>query len=238
MKIIPVILASGEGTRLGPLSRKNSAKQFLELGQGINLFQKTIMDVADSSIFLPPVIICGQNHRLEIEDSLRKINITEYEIIIEPHPKNTGPAIADATLLLQNRNAPILYTHTDHVIQNDGQDVLNGNVEYRPWGYYENLTEGVGYKIKKIVVNPKSKLSLQSHEHRAEQWTVLKGIARVTIDDQVFELAEGQSTYIPIHAKHRLENLQNEHLEIIEIQLGTYLEEDDIKRFEDIYGRS
>ena len=238
MKIIPVIFAGGEGAKLWPLSRKNSANQFSELEQGINLLQKTIMDVADPSIFLPPVIICGEKHRWEIEDSLRKINITEYELIIEPYPKNTGPAIAAATLLLQNRNAPILYIHTDHVIQNDRQEVLNSNVEYRPWGYYENLTEGVGYKIKKIVVNPKSKLSLQSHEHRAEQWTVLKGIACVTIDDQVFELAEGKSAYIPIHAKHRLENLQNEHLEIIEIQLGTYLEENDIKRFEDIYGRS
>jgi mannose-1-phosphate guanylyltransferase/mannose-6-phosphate isomerase len=437
----------------------------LELDCGRNLLQKTVLRVSERNVFATPVIICGESQRWQIEDSLRKVNITNYELIIEPYSKNTAPAIAAATLLFKYKNAPMLFLPVDHIIANeecfieeiiaslevakkfiitfgiknvtpltaygymergdkignsvlyrvahfiekpkyevakllvaknylwnsgifllhpdvflkelkeicpqliehvikavnlaeikgnvfslepnhynecedisvdccvlektkfaatlpsnlnwsdignlssfsqrqgsqnfnviegDGlllesknchihskgvftaaigvedlviistqdailvshkdkteevkevvrhleqterQNLLNGNVEYRPWGHYENLTEGSGYKIKKITVNPKSKLSLQSHEHRAEQWTVLKGIARVTVNDRVFDLTEGKSTYIPIKAQHRLENLQNHPLKIIEIQLGQCLEESDIKRFDDIYGR-
>jgi mannose-6-phosphate isomerase-like protein (cupin superfamily) len=129
------------------------------------------------------------------------------------------------------------------VIQNlectsDKQELLYGNIEYRPWGYYENLVIAVGYKIKRIVVKESSKLSLQSHKFRSEQWTVIKGRARVTVQEKVFDLDQGQSTYIPIEAKHRLENCTDKPLEIIEIQIGECLEESDIKRFEDIYGRN
>ena len=121
--------------------------------------------------------------------------------------------------------------------KNNLQELIDGNKEYRPWGYYENLIVSDGYKIKKIAVNPKGILSLQSHEFRAEQWTVIKGIATVTVNEKVFNLTKNQSTYIPIKAKHRLENQHNEILEILEIQLGEKLTEDDIHRYDDIYGR-
>ncbi|WPX96352.1 Putative mannose-1-phosphate guanylyltransferase/mannose-6-phosphate Isomerase C-terminal domain protein [Candidatus Bandiella woodruffii] len=150
-------------------------------------------------------------------------------------------------IIISTKNA-ILAVHKDkveevkkvvqHLEKNNMLSLLNSEVEYRPWGYYENLTENVGYKIKKITVNPMSKLSLQSHQYRAEQWTVINGIAQVTIDDKTFELTSGQSTYIPIGAKHRLGNMQEIPLEIIEIQLGNHLKESDITRFDDIYGRA
>lgn len=109
---------------------------------------------------------------------------------------------------------------------------------YRPWGFYTNLEDGPGYKIKRIVVNPKQKLSLQRHKNRAEHWVVIKGVAKITNGDNEFTLKSNESTFIPQGEKHRLENPQETPLIIIEVQTGSYLGEDDIERFEDVYGRS
>lgn len=117
------------------------------------------------------------------------------------------------------------------------QAVLHREV-HRPWGSYDSVDMGQRHQVKRIKVKPGAKLSLQSHAHRAEHWIVVKGVARVTRDNDVFELYENQSTYIPIGAKHRLENPGKEPLELIEVQSGDYLGEDDIVRYSDIYGRS
>ena len=109
---------------------------------------------------------------------------------------------------------------------------------YRPWGSYESLIAGDGFQVKSIVVNPGQKLSLQKHHHRAEHWIVVTGTAEVTCEDKVFTLTEDESTYIPLGHKHRLANPGVIPLELIEVQSGTYLGEDDIVRFEDVYGRS
>lgn len=109
---------------------------------------------------------------------------------------------------------------------------------YRPWGSYEGIDNGNGFQVKHITVNPGAKLSLQMHHKRAEHWIVVSGTAKVTCDDKVFLLHENQSTYIPLGAKHRLENSSAEPLHLIEVQSGSYLGEDDIVRFEDTYGRS
>ncbi len=108
----------------------------------------------------------------------------------------------------------------------------------RPWGSYDSVDQGDRFQVKRIVVNPGSTLSLQMHHHRAEHWVIVKGTAKVTKGDKVFLLEENQSTYIPLGVKHRLENPGSIPLEIIEIQSGSYLGEDDIVRFEDVYGRS
>ncbi len=109
---------------------------------------------------------------------------------------------------------------------------------HRPWGSYDSIDTGPRFQVKRIKVKPGAQLSLQSHTQRAEHWIVVSGIARVTRDHDVFELHANQSTYIPIGAKHRLENPGNEVLELIEVQSGDYLGEDDIVRYEDVYGRS
>lgn len=109
---------------------------------------------------------------------------------------------------------------------------------YRPWGSYESLIEGDRFQVKRIVVNPGQTLSLQMHHHRAEHWIVVHGTAEVTCEDKVFTLKEDQSTYIPLGHKHRLANPGKIPLELIEVQSGSYLGEDDIVRFEDVYGRS
>ena len=108
----------------------------------------------------------------------------------------------------------------------------------RPWGWYDSIDEDERFKVKRIQVKPGASLSLQMHHHRAEHWIVVKGIAQITNGDQIITLTENQSTYIPQGQTHRLANLSSEPLEIIEVQSGNYLGEDDIVRFEDTYGRS
>jgi len=108
---------------------------------------------------------------------------------------------------------------------------------HRPWGAYEGIDEGDRFQVKRLTVNPGASLSLQMHHHRAEHWVVVRGTARVTRGDEVFLLSENQSTYIPLGEKHRLENPGSVLLEIIEVQSGSYLGEDDIVRFDDVYKR-
>lgn len=109
---------------------------------------------------------------------------------------------------------------------------------YRPWGKYDSIDRGEGYQVKHITVKPGAKLSVQMHHHRAEHWVVVSGKAIVTKGDETFSLSENESTYIPIGVVHSLQNPSEELLELIEVQLGGYLGEDDITRFEDIYGRT
>lgn len=109
---------------------------------------------------------------------------------------------------------------------------------YRPWGWYEGLDSGQRFQVKRLMVKPGAAISLQMHHHRAEHWVVVTGTARVTRDDEVFLISENQSTYIPIGMRHRLENPGHIPLEIVEVQSGSYLGEDDIERFEDKYDRT
>lgn len=108
---------------------------------------------------------------------------------------------------------------------------------YRPWGKYDSIDRGDRYRVKRITVKPGAKLSVQMHHHRAEHWVVVSGTAKVTNGEKTFILLENQSTYIPLGTVHALENPGTEDLELIEVQSGDYLEEDDIVRFEDRYGR-
>jgi len=108
---------------------------------------------------------------------------------------------------------------------------------YRPWGYYDSVDAGNRFQVKRIVVNPGASLSLQMHHHRAEHWIVVSGTARITCGEKILLMSENESTYIPIGTRHRLENPGKVPLEIIEVQSGAYLGEDDIVRFEDTYGR-
>lgn len=472
MKITPIILSGGSGTRLWPLSRQLSPKQFLKLVDNQSLFQKTILRVQDKKLFHDPVVIGNNEHRFAIADELQKIDITSKAIILEPIGRNTAPAIAVAAFDVIKRNSKddiMLVMPSDHLIANPqeflslveksiqlaeenylvtfgtipnkpetgygyikkgtaldkvafrvekfiekpnletaqkfvdsaNQEFLwnsgiflfkastylenlrhnyenifvdaensyknsvqdldfirlnqpdfekctnisadyavmekaqkiavvpvdigwndignwsaiaevtnqdqNGNsligdvitdktkncyikskygmvaaigVEnliivrlkdvvlianknnaqdvktlyeslkkhqrqeceshpkvHRPWGSFETIDIADRFKVKKITVKPQAALSLQMHHKRAEHWIVVKGSANVTCGEKEFILNEDQSTYIPIGQKHRLENKGSSDLEIIEVQTGEYLGEDDIVRFSDIYGR-
>jgi len=118
-----------------------------------------------------------------------------------------------------------------------GEQTLHRKV-HRPWGWYDSIDNGPRHQVKRIMVKPGAALSLQMHHHRAEHWIVVSGTAEVTVGDKVVLLAENQSTYIPLGQTHRLANPGKVPLEIIEVQSGSYLGEDDIVRFEDTYGRS
>jgi mannose-1-phosphate guanylyltransferase/mannose-6-phosphate isomerase len=118
-----------------------------------------------------------------------------------------------------------------------GEQTLHRKV-HRPWGWYDSVDAGARFQVKRIMVKPGASLSLQMHHHRAEHWIVVSGTAEVTCGDKKILLAENQSTYIPLGETHRLANPGKTPLEIIEVQSGSYLGEDDIVRFEDTYGRS
>jgi mannose-1-phosphate guanylyltransferase/mannose-6-phosphate isomerase len=473
MKITPVILSGGSGTRLWPLSRSSNPKQFLTLFDAKSLFCKTLERVTNNKIFNPPIIVCNEEHRFLVAEELRKLNIIAGSIILEPLAKNTAPAIAVAAFdILKKQESDgdlMLVMPSDHLIENKKQFIQhvkqgieiakknklitfgimpdkpetgygyieqekeieknsnifsvkrfvekpdkltakkflqkktylwnsgiflfkattylealnklqkntfsacqksyknsyknsgfifleknhfkksdNNSIDYaimensdniavismnvgwndvgswdkigeiskkdqnnnslignvfsintkncyinsnaglvatigvenliivnlkdatlvinknnaqdvkklfnlleeksrneckthskvlRPWGSFEVIDVEDRFKVKRIIVNPHSSLSLQMHHKRSEHWSVVKGKATITCADKEFTLNTDQSTYIPIKTKHRLANNENAPLEIIEIQIGDYLEEDDIVRFEDNYGR-
>ena len=115
---------------------------------------------------------------------------------------------------------------------------MSSGKNYRPWGSYDSLDAGSGFQVKRLTVSPGARLSLQKHKHRAEHWVVVSGTARVTCGNQEFILQPSGATFIPAGTIHRLENPGNELLEVIEVQTGSYLGEDDIERFEDDFNRS
>ena len=126
----------------------------------------------------------------------------------------------------------------DHLKSKARTEHLHHTRVYRPWGHYEGIDAGDRFQVKRITVKPGATLSLQMHHHRAEHWIVVSGTAKVTCDDNEFLLTENQSCYIPMTSVHRLANPGKIPLEIIEVQSGSYLGEDDIVRYQDTYGRN
>jgi mannose-1-phosphate guanylyltransferase/mannose-6-phosphate isomerase len=144
----------------------------------------------------------------------------------------------DAVLVAHKDQVQRVKQVVDHLKSKERTEHLHHTRVYRPWGHYEGIDAGDRFQVKRITVKPGEKLSLQMHHHRAEHWVVVSGTARVTCGDKVSLLSENESTYIPIGMNHRLENPGKLPLHIIEVQSGSYLGEDDIVRFEDIYKRS
>lgn len=144
----------------------------------------------------------------------------------------------DATLVAHRDAAQDVKRVVDELKASDRSEHSLHRVVHRPWGSYDSLEAGERFQVKRIVVKPGASLSLQKHHHRAEHWIVVSGTAEVTCDDKVFLLGENQSTYIPLGSVHRLRNPGKVPLELIEVQSGSYLGEDDIVRYDDAYGRS
>jgi mannose-1-phosphate guanylyltransferase/mannose-6-phosphate isomerase len=144
---------------------------------------------------------------------------------------------ADAILIADKSQSQHVKKIVNQLVQGNRQeDTLHRKV-HRPWGWYDSIDEGTRFKVKRIQVKPGASLSLQKHAHRAEHWVVIKGTAEITNGEYVLTLSENQSTYIPPGTLHRLSNAGDIPLEIIEVQSGSYVGEDDIERFEDVYGR-
>ena len=143
----------------------------------------------------------------------------------------------DAVLVANKKRAQDVKKVVENLRRKSIEQADNFPKQHRPWGWYESLTNGPKFQVKKICVLVGGKLSLQSHKHRSEHWVIVEGTAKVTINNKINILKSGESTYVPLGHKHRLENEGKIPLLIIEIQIGSYLGEDDIIRYDDIYSR-
>ena len=144
----------------------------------------------------------------------------------------------DALLVTTRDNSLSIKNIVKKLKKNKRTEIENHRKVYKPWGYYDSIDTGYNFKVKRILVNPGAKLSLQKHLHRAEHWVVVSGVAKITCGKKIYNLEKNQSTYIPKGEIHRLENIENYPLEIIEVQTGNYLGEDDIIRLKDDYQRN
>lgn len=170
-----------------------------------------------------------QNSYIHSENRLVSVLGVDNIVVVET---------ADAVMVASKDSAQNVKNIVNRLIDDQRQEAENHRLCYRPWGHYDSIDAGQRFQVKRITVNPGASLSLQMHHHRAEHWIVVTGTAQVTCDESVMLLSENQSTYIPIGAKHRLHNPGQVLLEMIEVQSGSYLGEDDIIRFEDNYSRA
>ena len=174
-------------------------------------------------------ILASENSYVRSEDKLvAAIGVSDLVIV----------STKDAVLVASKDDAQDVKRITQELRDDSRKEWRDHREVFRPWGKYDTVDAGEYYQVKRITVNPGAKLSLQMHHHRAEHWVVVSGSAKVTNGDETFLLSQNESTYIPIGVKHSVENPDEIPLEIIEVQSGCYLGEDDIIRFEDNYGRS
>ena len=162
----------------------------------------------------------------------------EHKLVTTLGVENLVIVDTDDALLVANKSyVQDIKQIVDALNNEDREEAIQHKRVCRPWGCYQSIDQSDRFQAKRITVNPGAVLSLQLHHHRAEHWIVVNGTAKVTKGDEVFILSENESTYIPLGTKHRLENIGKIPLELIEVQTGSYLGEDDIVRFDDIYGR-
>ncbi|MCO6058320.1 mannose-1-phosphate guanylyltransferase/mannose-6-phosphate isomerase [Pseudomonas sp. MOB-449] len=191
----------------------------------------------------------------DVHDKDQDGNVTKGDVVVQDSHNclvhGNGKLVSviglDDVVVVETKDA-MMIAHKDRVqdvkklvnkLDADGRsETQNHCAVYRPWGSYDSVDMGGRFQVKHITVKPGAQLSLQMHHHRAEHWIVVSGTAQVTCDDKVFLLTENQSTYIPIASVHRLANPGKIPLEIIEVQSGSYLGEDDIERLDDVYGRA
>ena len=146
-------------------------------------------------------------------------------------------AMNDAVLLAKKDNAQEVRKAVARLEQKSIPQATQLPIDYRPWGSFENLAVGEGFRVKRITLNPGGSLSLQSHQYRSEHWVVVVGTATVTVENEIRLMSENQSIYVPLGAKHRIVNQSSEVAILIEVQMGSYLSEDDISPYNDLYGR-
>jgi mannose-1-phosphate guanylyltransferase / mannose-6-phosphate isomerase len=178
----------------------------------------------------PAVLIDSKNSLVRAEDGMLTAVIgLDNAVVI---------SMNDAVLVTTREKSGRVKDLVEKLLQQNQREAVEHRRIYRPWGHYQSVDTGTRYQVKRIVVKSGGRLSLQKHFHRAEHWVVVKGTAKVTIGTEVKTLHENESIYVPIGSVHRLANPGKIPLELIEVQVGSYLGEDDIERMEDIYGRS
>ncbi len=202
--------------------------QWSDLGCWTAVAEANQLDENGNALHGKVIVRDSQNCLISSEDTLvTTLGIHDQIIVVT----------ADAVLVADKRYSQQVKEIVKSLGKEHGQLANDHQRVSRPWGYYEILAEGPTFKVKRLMVKPGAKLSLQMHQHRAEHWVVVGGEAEVVNDNQVMHLTANQSTYIPQRTRHRLSNPKSEPLFVIEVQSGSYLGEDDITRFDDIYQR-
>ena len=182
-------------------------------------------------------VTSGPAYALECHDTLLQATSEAQQLVGIGLKDIIAVAMPDAVLVAHKDRAQEVKHAVETLKAKGASQAETLPRDYRPWGWYESLVIGPRFQVKRIVVHPGATLSLQSHHHRAEHWIVVEGTAKVTVDEKIKLITENQSVYIPLGAVHRMENPGRVPLTLIEVQTGTYLGEDDIIRYEDIYSR-
>ena len=201
-----------------------------DLGNWDSVWQESKQD--DNGVAL------SQNaHAIDCKNTLLRSDTNSQEIVGLGLQDIVAISMADAVLVANKNKSQDVKKVVEYLKSKNISQSEMFTKDYRPWGSFEILSEGSGFKVKRISVKPGAALSLQSHKHRSEHWVVVEGSAVITIDESVKAIGTGQSTFVPLGSIHRLENREKELLIIIEVQIGDYLGEDDIIRYEDVYSR-
>ncbi|WP_335949660.1 cupin domain-containing protein, partial [Salipiger bermudensis] len=179
----------------------------------------------------------GTATAIDCEDSLLRSESETVEVVGIGLKDMVAVAMNDAVLVAPKDRAQDVKLAVNALKKKGAKQAVEFPKDRRPWGWFESLVVGSRFQVKRIVVHPGASLSLQSHFHRSEHWIVVEGTAKVTCDDTVKLVTENESIYIPLGAKHRMENPGKVPMVLIEVQTGSYVGEDDIVRYEDVYSR-
>jgi mannose-1-phosphate guanylyltransferase/mannose-6-phosphate isomerase len=201
-----------------------------DIGSWGTLWQELERDEAGNS-FEGPVVLSDTRNSLVRSDETILTTVVGCDNLVVV-------VTADAVLVIPKDQSEKVKDLVTTLRRDNRREASEHRRVYRPWGYYQGVDAGPRYQVKRIIVNPGSKLSLQKHHHRAEHWVVVKGAAEVTVNGDTKIAHENESVYLPIGSMHRLANPGKIPLELIEVQVGSYLGEDDIVRYEDVYNRS
>jgi mannose-1-phosphate guanylyltransferase / mannose-6-phosphate isomerase len=201
-----------------------------DLGSWESIYQQAAQDSAGN-------VVSAHATAIECRDSLLRSEAGSLELVGIGLTDMIAIAMPDAVLVARKSDSQLVKAAVERLKAQARKQAASFESDHRPWGHFESIARGDRFQVKRIVVNPGAALSLQSHFHRSEHWIVVQGTARVTVDDQVKLLAENESVYIPLASVHRLENPGKVPMVLIEVQTGSYLGEDDIIRYEDVYAR-
>lgn len=255
--VIPVVLTNRGGTGPCPPTVERGAEQFLPLSSGLSRFEETVCrgQVATGE---RPVVVCDLEDRDLVEHQLGRLGVTPAAIVWEPAVNGTASAVAAAAVAIGGDRSDALllvlpcdvpegrsYVVSRRVVLAELStplpaltEAVTGSVVRRPWGSYRSVDVGHQHQVKRLVVDPGHRLSLQRHRRRSEHWVVVQGTAGIVCGEDARLLHENESVFIPVGCAHRLENPGSSPLHLVEVQVGDYLGEDDIERLADDYGRS
>ncbi len=204
--------------------------QWSDLGDWSSVWRDTEKDTLGN-------VVSNSAHAIDCSNSLLRAESKSQQLVGLGLDNIVAIAMPDAVLIANKDKAQDVKKVVTHLEEGNILQSKTFPKDYRPWGWFESLAIGDVFQVKRIFVKAGAALSLQSHQHRSEHWVVVQGTAEVTIGDKVMQLKEGQSVFVPLGARHRLANNEKIPLQIIEVQIGSYLGEDDIIRYEDLYSR-